>query len=447
MEENVQRLMKLFTLSYLLSSCMLTGAVYAQESKPGVHIIANTKVSSVLTASEKEVRISGRASLHLSASEADIKEGVVQVSGFNLAYFDVPQQMLAGNIAVQEQSGVLGFAAKSAEPQRLTYNPASGTITGEIRGYIDAAYMAALAKSPLRDEKSDLFETPTQPATLSLELQLAEPLEADVKEVRNIKGELSVKLSAELVRAERLQLLPFAIAFDPYRVQIAVELGPWLIFEGAKSLCVQPVRLGRLEVKNFFPPLFFFDLTGTGLAFGQPGANKEWAKDDVIFNYREWKTVWKPGFWVVDTNGQFTSAEQSDVLDEVNDDDCIEVYFIDEFNPVSWGGGGATWGSGTAGAKIISSDANAAGGIDFTHLAHELGHVLGLLHPGNAATANATPGSSGTLMCPSGFLNDNPQINSQENKNSLSNPLLVFSLKIKSAGPDCQSSATCGACP
>lgn len=443
----MQRPIHVVMVSCLLSLFPLTRIVDAQEGKPGVHIIANTKVSSVLTASEKRVRISGRASLHLSASEENLKEGVVEVSGFNLAYFDVPQQLLTEDKAAREQSGVLGFAAKAAEPQRLSYNPVTGTISGEIRGYIDAAYMAALAKSPQQDEKSDLFETPTQPATLSLELQLAEPLEADVKEVQHIQGKLSVKLAAELVRAERLRLLPFAIAFDPYRVQIAVELGPWLIFEGAKSLCVQPVRIGRLQIQNTFPLQFFFDLTGDGLAFGQPGANKEWAKDDVIFNYREWKTLWKPGFWVVDTNGSLTSTEQSDVLDEVNDDDCIEVYFIDEFNPVSWGGGGATWGSGTATAKIISSDANAANGIDLTHLAHELGHVLGLLHPNNSATASATPGSTGTLMCPSGFLNDNPQVNSQENKNNLSNPLLVFSLKIKSAGPDCQNSATCGACP
>jgi hypothetical protein len=445
-EVHMQRSMKVVIVSHLLACCTLAGAASAQESEPGVHLIANTKVSSLLAASGQQVRISGRASFHLSASEALLKDGVVQVSGFNLAYFDVPQQLLAGDRAAPESTGVLGFAAKSAEPQRLTYDPGSGRITGEIRGYVDAAYMAALAQSQ-PDEKGDLVDTPTQPATLSLELQLAELLQTDVKEVRHVKGELSVKFTAEPVRAEQFQLLPFAVVFDPRVVSIEVELGPWFIFEAAKSLCVQPVRIGRLEVKNAFPPVFSFELTGDGLAFGQPGANTEWAKDDVVFDYRGWKTVWKPGFWVVDTSGGGTSAEQSDVLDEVNDDDCIEVYFIDEFNPVSWGGGGATWGSGTAGAKIISSDANAAGGIDLTHLAHELGHVLGLRHPGDLPTASATPGSSGTLMCPSGFLNDNPQINSQENKNSLSNPLLVFSLKVKSPGPDCQNSATCGACP
>ncbi len=123
------------------------------------------------------------------------------------------------------------------------------------------------------------------------------------------------------------------------------------------------------------------------------------------------------------------------------------MFFVHDFDPQDRWGGGATWGSGTASAKIISSDGNARGGVDVTHLAHELGHVLGLRHPGDAATANAQPASTGTLMCPSGYLNDNPQINSQENEDLVSNPLLVFTLKLRSPGPDCVDSADCGACP
>jgi hypothetical protein len=104
---------------------------------------------------------------------------------------------------------------------------------------------------------------------------------------------------------------------------------------------------------------------------------------------------------------------------------------------------GATYSSGLAGAKIISTDQN-VDGVDLTHLAHELGHALSLMHPG---TGTAKDGSTGTLMCPSGFNNDNPKINSQENKDRVSNPMLTFALKLVTAGPDCTNSATCGACP
>lgn len=415
----------------------------------GVYLVANTDVASMLNVSGEKIRITGRASFYLSGSESMIREGALQVNGFNLAFFGVPQQMLAGKLETMTKSGVLGFAADTSKPQRLKYDAKTGRIMGEIRGYIDAAYMSALIKGPVMDDKVDLFETVTQPATLALDMKITAPLKGDMEEVIYDKSQLSFKLNADSVKYDRYEIPSFELSVAK-PLALNVEIVSWWWFEVAKRLCVQPVRIGKIKFINIFPwgPIYFtFVTTGDGLAFGQPGAKAEWAKADVVFNYRDWKTLWKPGFWVVDTNGNLTSTEQSDLLDEVNDDDCIEVYFIDEFDPVSWGGGGATWGSGTAGSKIITSDANADGGIDFNHLAHELGHVMGLRHPNSAATANAVPASTGTLMCPSGFLNDNPSVNSQENENNLSNPLFQFALKVISAGPDCQNSADCGACP
>ncbi|MBI3773381.1 MAG: hypothetical protein HY272_11865 [Gammaproteobacteria bacterium] len=420
------------------------------KGEPGVNLVANAEIAAVLAAGGEKLRVTGRASMSLAASETQIREGMVQVNGFSLALFNVPQKLLAGKIEVNKPSGVLGFAVNAREPQRLKYDPKSGRLMGELHGYIDADYMSALIVGPVQDDKLDLFQTATQPATLMLDIKLSEPLRTNMEQVQYMKAELDLKLRADIGKYRDYELPAFELTLARELPYLQLELAPWFYFEVAQRLCLQPVRIGKIKLLNNFPwgPIqFSFQLTGAGLAFGQPGANTQWAKDDVVFTYRDWKTIWKSGYWVVDTNGNLTSTEQSNLMAEVSDDDCIEVFFTDEFNPVSWGGGGATWGSGTAGSKIITSDANADGGVDFTHLAHELGHVMGLLHPNNAATANAVPASTGTLMCPSGYLNDNPTVNSQENENSLSNPLLTFAIKVKTAGPDCQNSADCGACP
>jgi hypothetical protein len=204
----------------------------------------------------------------------------------------------------------------------------------------------------------------------------------------------------------------------------------------AKRLCVQPVRIGQITAGGF-PPSFSVKFSGAGLEFGKPGAIEQWNKADVVFSWRDWMTIWSPSYMA------FSQAESADLRDEVSVDDCVEVFFVDTFTPSVFWGGGATYSSGLASAKVISTDQNAAGGVDLTHLAHELGHVLSLMHPGSGSVKDA---STGTLLCPSGFNNDNPKINSEENKNLVSNPLLVFAIKIRTAGPDCVDSASCGAC-
>ena len=431
-------------------SVIVVPAAFGQATRydqdmPAMAIIGNTELSAELEAPGAEGRVSGRMSLNLAGSGKDLDQGIVRVRGFNVALFSVPQAAISGVEKPPQKEGVLGFATNSLEAV-LRYDRDSGTLKGKIPGYIDSSYLATLIIERRIDKRaggSDFFETVTQPAVLAIEIKLDKALAIEKGAVTYVNAIVNGNLTVDAMEYEKQSFPRYQISIR--EVEFPFEVVDWFRFEVAQRLCVQPVRIGRFRrlLGRWGWPFFVFETTGTGLAFGQPGASTQWAKADVVFTYREWKTLWKSSYWVTTDAG----TEEEELRAEVDDDDCIEVFFVDDFDPEDAHGGGAAWGGGTAGSKIITSDANERYGVDFTHLAHELGHVIGLHHPWEDATANLYPASTGTLMCGSGFRNDNPTKNSQENKDNVSNPLLTFAFKSRTAGPDCQDDADCGACP
>jgi hypothetical protein len=262
-----------------------------------------------------------------------------------------------------------------------------------------------------------------------LELKNAPAFELNDDKIKKYKADFSADIKAQVeVRSDAKD---YVVAMEYAHLEFEVA-GTWL-WEVAKRIKIQPVRIGRWI---HFPPWHWPYTTGAGLDFGLPQVHEQWRKADVVVTVNDWQTIWDVDYWV------FEALELGALLAQVNVADAIEVFFVYDFLPPCLWGMGGTVGLGTAHSKIVSSDGNARGGIDFTHLAHELGHAFGLPHP------DGSPGvSTGTLMCPSGCLNDNPQINSQENKDNISNPLFTFTFKRVSPGPDCLDSADCGPCP
>ena len=228
---------------------------------------------------------------------------------------------------------------------------------------------------------------------------------------------------------------------------------PWprfpRFFRRKRNLCLQPVRVRQRRCSSAWSVLCWWGLrpwlytySGRGLNFGRPAADDHWAKVDITFRWKPWKTI-------KDNAGKFkqvTTSEMSDLRSAIADDpNCIEVYFVNTFSPESTYGGGASFFSGTASGYVISSDKMVDCGADITHLAHELGHVLGLGHPGpGGSLAGGTPG---TLMCPSGWERDNPRRQSRENGVNAANPLLRSYFSWGSGGvPECDGAADCGSC-
>ncbi len=390
--------------------------------------VSNTDISTKITVGGKTLELKGRSSFNIAASQEDIERGVVDVGDLNVVFFDVPQDALNYGGYGKEKQGNLSFV--SASNQTLKYDAKSGALLGDIEGVLGADYMGAFAPILKDSHEGDHTISPRQKAKLSLTIKLNRPFEL-IEGEKPLLEKAEAQFTIQADGDQRLTAYPLEFELRPV---FEIEYIIWWRIEVAKRLCVQPVRFSRL-IWNY--PLLSWDYTGAGLGFGQPEANSQWAKADVVFTWRDWKTVYNPTLF------NFSTSEAYDVMDTVDDDDCVEVFFVEGDNGMhnNWGGGASFWG-GESYTKIISSDGNVDAGVDFNHLAHELGHSMDLPVP---TAFNSS--STNTLMCPSGFANDNPDRNSQENEDNLSNPLFTFALKIVSAGPDCADSADCGNCP
>lgn len=418
------------TNSFITSPTFSTPIISANKTnqESSLTAVGNTDVSATIVVNGEKVEVNGRSSFHLGGDPESVSRGQVELGALNLVFFDVPQGALNYGKHGVEESGNLSFV--SSPGQTLKYDARSASLEGELEGFVSAQYMAAFAPTLKDSAEHDHTKVARQKARIKVSMHLSQPLSLKEGD-QSIKDRIQANFSLQTDGDQRFQAFPLEIEMRPV---FEFEYVVWWRFEVAKRLCVQPVRFSRL-IWNY--PYLSWDYTGAGLGFGKPEADAQWAKADVVFTWRDWMTVYNPTLF------NFSTSEANDVLDTVDEDDCVEVFFVegDDGMHNNWGGGASFYG-GESYTKIISSDGNVDAGVDFNHLAHELGHSMDLPHP---TAWNSS--STNTLMCPSGFANDNPDRNSQENEDSLSNPLFTFAIKVVSAGPDCTESSDCGACP
>ncbi len=337
-------------------------------------------------------------------------------------------------------SGLLSLRLPEFE-KPMTYDPKSGQASGELSFVLHYELIDRVKGFRQVETKGemDLFTSFTEEMKGKLVARFPEALK--VSETGSIKVGLDLTLDigvAVLGSVRKISLI----------TQVSIDWSVVIRLNRAQFIKIQPVFIGTGPNDP--------GRTGTAWATLMNKATELWNRCGSVrcikFVVNNPIYLNKPAYKVLDTE-----AEATNLRAEVNVADAVEVFVVDRMTfACSWGGG-ACFSSGTAAAKIISCDQQLAvpapcpcpgfcpatcppcppcqtGAVNLYHLAHELGHALYLDHPGRPyGLADVTAGS---VMEPSGFCCDNPNVQSAKNCRNASNPLLYWGWATCRGSPD-----------
>jgi len=341
-------------------------------------------------------------SLNLVSSGVQTKKGDSGVIGLNLA----------------ETGGKASYDAKTGNTVAEIQATLHYDLIDEVMGFIRE-----------KSEECALFNSYTESMAGTLQIKLPERLVATDQGEVPLNGVVRLELKTPVVGA----IQNTVIYLDYSKLQ-------WYLTRPAEVLKVQPVYIGTGSG----------DPTVTGAAFNTliTNAGEIWnrcgtvrcitlrANPPIYINNNAYKLL---------TNADSNPAEAAALRAEVNVLDAVEVFVVERWDPL-YDGGGACWSSGTASAKIITCDqqlnvpcpppcgSGSCGPVNLFHLGHELGHALTLGHP--ASPGSLIAGTTGSIMEPSGFCLDNPDVQSARNCRSATSPLLYSGRSVCTKSPD-----------
>ena len=333
-------------------------------------------------------------------------------------------------------SGVIGLNLDEYDA-KTSYDQKTGKISSEFQSVLHYALIDDIKGFvPSKSEEGDVFYSFTEMMAGKFSGNLPESLQLSDKGYISLRGEVKLELDDPV-----LGLLENMVIYIDLE-QLWWHLG----FEPAEILLVQPVFIGT-------GPL---DPTATGTAFDTliDRSLEVWNRcgTERCLAIRSNLPIYvdNDDYRVLD-NYDSDPAEANALRAEVNVPEAVEVFVVERWDPL-WDGGGASWSSGTASAKVVTCDQQLAvpcpppvglwgcsggfcGDVNYCHLAHELGHSLSLTHPGEVR-AGRPEGSTNSIMEPSGFCRDNPNVQSAHNCRMASNPLLYWGRVVCTESPD-----------
>lgn len=348
--------------------------------------------------------------------------------------------LVSGGVATGKgDSGVIGLSlvAQGDLPEyRTSYDSRTGAFSSEFESTLHYAQIdEIMGFIPSKSEEGDLFLSHTESMAGKIEGRLPEAMQAADEGEVTMNAEIHLELEKSVVGSIR-----------SIRVYLDITKLWWYQETSLTDiLLIQPVFIGTGPS----------DPSATGTVYNTllDRSAEIWDRCGTVrcISIRSRTPLYVNNNAYLVLNSE---TEAAALRSEVDATDAVEVFVVEEWDP-DFDGGGACWSSGTASAKIVTCDQQLAvpcpmpaglwgcsaaeggtcGAVNYYHLAHELGHALNLLHPGDYWTGMVA-GSSGSIMEPSGFCRDNPNVQSARNCRSASSPLLYSGRASCAGSPD-----------
>ncbi|MFC2095429.1 hypothetical protein ACFLSW_03210 [Candidatus Bipolaricaulota bacterium] len=417
----------LFAVSAVQTAQVLTARQPSLEQDDGYYLAGNFDAREAVFETREGRRGAGMFGT-IGFRVASGEKEALQLQLLNLNFISEGFKLEEG------ETGVIGLSLAEAGNE-LNYDPRTGELRGSVEGFLHYELIDRMKgyKPQECKQECDRFESYVEIVKGEIIGRFQEPLQPAPEG----KAVLEIEVNYELAE-EVLGLI------HQIRVLVVVVIN-WSLFQSSDVLRIQPVFVGSGPS----------DPTATGTAFNtlMNYSHDMWnrcaSERCIKFVVNDPIYVNNNAYRVLDNQAEAIAFKGT-----VNVTDAVEVFVAERMSTslaCSWGGG-ACFSGGTASSKVVSCDQQMAvpnpcpapctsycpcgtclsGAINPYHLAHELGHAFNLPHPaGSWSTSTVT-----SIMEPSGFCCDNPNLQSAKNCRNASNPLMYSSLSICSGSPN-----------